>query len=156
MERPIELYHNSSYTSFGGGSASVSLVTGEFTKVLEFLVPERMALLLKKNPKVIMKLKNSSGTELNASAKIKLAIKKPGEELATSLGAAKIYAPYAHLTLAGQNNVENDASVRFNLDREGSILEYSRLQVLVNSASAFTLSWADSELYIRDVSEVDL
>jgi len=155
MNRKIELFAGSSSVTYGG-TGTITLTPGAFTKIIAWKVPDKVGWSFIKNLKVLMKLKNASSEELPKNAKIVISFKRPAGEKEEQMSSVKIYAPYADLSLASQNSVENDPATRMSLFRAGSLKEESELWIEVNTPTAFTLDWSKSEIYIRDVTEFDL
>lgn len=160
--RPLELSKDSDYVYYGGGTESVSLVAnGTYQPAIVFKVPRQVAWVLAKNPKIRLKLKNSSGTELNRNAKLMLSVKKPTDQMYKEIGAFKLYSIYADLSLSQQANKDYDPAVRFDLKNAGKVPEESLLAVMVEVPTNFTIDWSKSEIYIgstatNDLMEVDL
>ncbi|MFW6122029.1 MAG: hypothetical protein ACOC80_14195 [Petrotogales bacterium] len=156
MKRKLELFHNSDSLEFGGGTETIALNTGTYTKIISWKVPAKVGWSFIKNLKILMKLKNGSDEDLTENAKILLTFKRPAGEIEETMSSAKVYAPYKHLSITEQNNVDHDASTRFSLTRPGSLGEEAEIRVEVYSDSAFTVDWDHSEIYIRDVTEFDM
>lgn len=156
MKRKLELFHDSESVFFGGGTETVALNPGTYTKIISWKVPAKVGWSFIKNLKVLMKLKDSSGIELGENAKILLTFKRPAGEIEEIMSSAKLYASYSYLTIPEQNSVDYDASTRFHLSRPGSLGEEAELRVQIYSDNAFTIDWSNSEIYIRDVTEFDM
>lgn len=160
--RPLELSKDSDYVYYGGGTTTVSLTAnGIYQPAIVFKVPRQVAWVLAKNPKVRLKLKDNTGTELNRNAKIMLSIKKPAQQMYQEIGAFKLYSIYTDLTLSQQANKDYDPSVRFDLKNAGKVPEESLLALMVEVPTNFTIDWSKSEIYIgstatNDLMEVDL
>ncbi len=156
--RPIELTKDHSTVVIGGGTSTVTIRGSqyEYTPIIAWKVPRQVAWSIVKNPKVRMKLKDTSGAELPANVKLMISVKKPNQYLFQEVATAKYYAPYRDLTLSEQLNSENDSAVRFNLKSAGTIPEEGLLVVLAQAPSDVTLDWSKSEIYLGNVASNDL
>ena len=156
--RPLMLSKSHETVVIGGGSTTVSITgsTYTYTPIIGWKVPRQTVWSLIKNPKVRMKLFDSSGTELPANIKLMLSIKKPHQQLWQEVSTVKLYADYKDLTLSEQINAENDVATRFNLKQSGSIPEEGILVVLAQAPTTVTVDWSRSDIYVGNVASNDL
>lgn len=136
---------------------ATSLVANEtYQPLIIWKVPRQNAWSLIKNPKVRMKIYDSSDNELPSNARLMISIRKPTQELFQEIGTVKLYSTYKALDLAQQLDADNDISVRFNLKQAGTFPEESFLAILVQVPQDFTVDWDKSEVYIGEAGRNDL
>ena len=141
-----------------GGTGTVNLIAGEYVKVISFLVPRQEILLMQQNPKVFLKLYNTSGDQISDGAKILLSIKKPTQELPQEIGNYKQYYEYSSLSMNDQSNIKYDSSTRFEMKNPGSYPEESEILVLVNSPIDDDIDWDNpqTKIAIGQIGKDDL
>ena len=155
--RPLELSKDDVNVVYGGGTNTVQLIANDtFQPIIVWKVPRQVIWTLIKNPKVRMKLKDSSGNELPAQTELMISIQKPAQRLPQEIGTVKLYATYRALDLAQQLDSDNDVSVRFNLKNAGSFPEESKLMVLAKVPTDVTLDWSKSDIFVGEAGRTDL
>ena len=155
--RPLELSHDDDNVIYGGSQGNVTVYAVDvFQPIIKWQVPRQVAWSMIKNPKVRMKLYDTGGSELSSATELMISIRKPGQRLYQEISTVKLYATYRNLTLAQQQDKDNDASVRFNLKQAGSFPEEAELVILAKVPSQVTIDWSSSEIYIGEASKNDL
>ncbi len=156
--RPLMLTKDHETVVIGGKTTQVSVKGSayEYTAIIGWKVPRQVAWSIIKNPKVRMKLKDTSGAELPANVKLMFSVKKPQQQLWQEVGTVKYYADYKDLVLSEQLNAENDVATRFNLKQSGTVPEEGLLVLLAQSPTDVTVDWSKSEIYVGNVASNDL
>ncbi|MBD3829015.1 MAG: hypothetical protein IE890_00885 [Arcobacter sp.] len=152
----LQLTKDSTSVFYGGKSTTIPLIAGQYVTVLSFKIPRKEGYLLKRNPKVFLKLYNTSNEQISDNCKLMISIKKSVQELAQEIGTYKEYFGYSDLTLADQNNSKFDSAVRFEMKKEGLFPAESELLVLVHSPISDNIDWTKSKLSIGEIGSTDL
>ena len=141
-----------------GGTGTVNLLAGQYVSAITFLVPRQEILLMQQNPKVFLKLYNTSGDQISDGAKILISIKKPTQELPQEIGNYKQYYEYSALSMNDQSNIKYDSSTRFEMKNSGSYPEESEILVLVNSPIDDNIDWDNpqTKIAIGQIGKDDL
>lgn len=137
------------------GTETVTIpATGIITPVIRFRVPRKAQWLIDILPLLIMKLKNSSGTELPRTAKIHLGFKHPVDSAPIWVVDVS-YAPWSNVSLTSQYDVNYQDLLRLPLRKGYALDEDTEIWfgVSIGSGSSFTLSWAHSD-FIFDIKQV--
>lgn len=149
----LELHYNSASKIYDSGTTA--LPAGVYATLISWQVPLQAGWYIPQNPKLLMILKNSSGTQVPVNTMFTLSYQRPTDQLPTALGAAVLYAFYSTHDIAAQSSASYDSNVRMPLYTAKSFIQNTIISLLIKVPSTFTIDWTQSEVYIQSVTQVD-
>ena len=126
-------------------AATLNLPAGIPIEVAKITPEKRMAAIIPSEPHLFMKLKDTSGNDLPANAKVILAVKGKGDDLPTQITPAHMYRAWRDIDFADQKSEKYIHNFVVDLQADILLEEGESLIIVVISPTDAVLSWDNSD-----------